>query len=143
MVPPLTGRPRPPLEKHEQAAIVRLLTSMGASVFVLGTTRKRTDWPGTMQTAGVPDLLTFLKHPGDGRLELVVIECKRRLHASTLSPAQKGFRDLCELAGVPHIVGGLDEVIAWLTARGYLTKGNRLNSYISEGGDTRDGIQAR
>jgi hypothetical protein len=71
----------------------------------------------------------------------VAIECKRQ--GGRLSPDQRGFLLMCQLAGVEHIVGGLDDVIAWLTAHGYLTKGSRLNSYISEGGDTRDGIQAR
>jgi hypothetical protein len=91
---------------------------MGASVYTLGTRRPRTDWPGTRQTPGLPDVLVFLKRPGHAGRELLAVECKRP--GGRLSPDQAGFRDLCQLAGVLHVVGGLDAVLAVLTDRGYL-----------------------
>ena len=49
------------LEKHVQADIVKLLESVGAAVYKIGTTRKKGDHQGTMQTAGIPDLLAFVR----------------------------------------------------------------------------------
>lgn len=47
-------------EKAVQAQIVHLLRSIGANVYVLGTTRRKGDHQGTMQTPGIPDLYVFL-----------------------------------------------------------------------------------
>jgi hypothetical protein len=47
-------------ERAEQSHIVQLLRTVGGQVYVLGTTRRRGDYAGTMQTPGLPDLLAFL-----------------------------------------------------------------------------------
>ena len=41
------------LEKEIQADIVKLLETVGAAVYKIGTTRKKTDHQGTMQTPGI------------------------------------------------------------------------------------------
>ena len=51
------------LEKEIQADIVKLLETVGAAVYKIGTTRKKGDHQGTMQTPGIPDLCAFVKMP--------------------------------------------------------------------------------
>ena len=51
------------LEKEIQADIVKLLKTVGAAVYKIGTKRKKTDWQGTMQTPGIPDLVAFVNVP--------------------------------------------------------------------------------
>ena len=97
-------------EKAIQRDIVRLLRSVGGVVFVIGTRRAKGDYQGTRMSPGLPDLITVVA------AELVMIEVKAR--NGQLRPAQKIFRDACIDAGVRHIVGGLDEVLAYLEARG-------------------------
>ena len=109
--------PRVP-EKAEQAHIVQLLFSINAAVWVLGTRRPRGDYGGTCQTPGVPDLVAFLPSTRDRATRQVWIECKAA--GGRLRSEQQQFKTLCETAGVPHIVGGLDAVIAWLCAEGYV-----------------------
>lgn len=117
--PPRPGRIS---EKVEQAHIVRLLRTLGATVYVLGTTRKREDaHHGTMQTPGLADLLVFLPdrgHPRVGALRQLWVECKTT--RGRLSPAQVEFRACCQLAGRDYVSGPLDAVIAWLISEGYL-----------------------
>jgi hypothetical protein len=36
-----------------------------------------------------------------------------------MRPEQQVFRELCGLAGVAHVAGDLDALIAWLVAEGY------------------------
>jgi len=104
-------------ERETQAAGVKLLRSLKAAVWVLGTVRRRSDYHGTMQTPGIPDVKAFL--PGHVRsrrgLWWEVKTAKGRLR-----PGQAAFRDLCEQAGESHVVGDLDALIAWLTSAGYL-----------------------
>lgn len=114
MVTALRRRRAP--ERSIQAAGVRLLMQLGARVWTLGTTRRRGDHPGTMQTPGLPDVLAFLP-PRDGRLwRLLVWEAKAP--KGRLSTEQALFRDLCQFAGVDHVVGDLDALIAWLVHDG-------------------------
>lgn len=113
------GTARAPLEKVEQANIVRLLRSLGAAVYVLGTTRRRTDHHGTMMTAGMCDLVVFMKTRGGVSHQLLLIEVKRT-RGGRLSAEQAQFRGLCLQAHVHHIVGGLDVVMAWLVDHQYL-----------------------
>ena len=103
-------------ERAEQANIVRLLKSVGATTYVLGTTRRKGDYHGTMMSAGLPDVLAFTPTPRS--MCLLAIEVKAP--GGRLRPEQRTFRDLCALASVDHIVGGLDAVTDWLIARGVL-----------------------
>jgi len=112
-------------EKIVQRHIVQALRTVGATVYVLGTTRPTGDHPGTCQTPGVGDVLAFLPpSPKDGFGQQLWVEVKAT--GGRLSEAQKGFRDCCHLAGVPHLVGGLDVVLAYLQAKGYIREAAAL-----------------
>ena len=52
---------KPPLEKEIQSDVVKLLETVGAAVYKIGTTRKKGDHQGTMQTPGIPDLCAFVR----------------------------------------------------------------------------------
>lgn len=155
------------LEKTEQAGGVKLLSTIGAKVYVLGTRRSRgrpcpkcgtfvEEHQGTRQTPGVGDVLAFLpprrqaavvtcRHGNDADLclddacnrqrdlvnaptrEVLWWEVKRP-DGGRMSPDQREFRDLCEQSRTAHVVGPLDELIAWLIARGYVLR-NQLPHY--------------
>lgn len=111
-------------ERSEQAAIVKFLRLLGASVYVLGTTRRKGDYAGTMQSPGLPDVIAFMplrKHVGKRRL--VMIECKRK--GGRLRPEQKVFAEECFDAEVEHLVGGLDAVMQMCVEDGYI-EANRV-----------------
>lgn len=125
----LSRAPRRQPEKREQAAIVRLLRTLGAQVWVLGTQRRRTDYPGTMQTPGLPDLIASLPRGRQGcsarravesPTPAVRLEVEVKAAGGRLSPAQRTYRQHALACGIAHVVGGLDEVIAWLLDRGFL-----------------------
>ena len=101
--------PRVP-EKTVQADIVRLLQTLGYRVWVTGTVRPRGDFPGTCMTPGLPDVLAF------GRGQLLCVEVKAR--GGQLRPSQVAFRAECQAAGVAHVVGGVEDVVRWLTVAG-------------------------
>lgn len=115
-------------ERKEQAAIIQLLRSVGAATYVIGTTRPRTDsHHGTCQTPGLPDVLAFIPTPCAPSLSRQVwFEVKAP--AGRMSPFQEAFRANCRLAGVAHVVGGLDAAIAFLTDGGWL-KADSLPHY--------------
>ena len=105
------------LEKNIQADIVQLLESVGAAVYRIGTTRKKGDHQGTMQTPGIPDLLAFVTVPFPVLSSVQLwIEVKRQ--GGTISEAQTTFLLHALEAGCEHVVGGVDEVVDWLKARG-------------------------
>ena len=104
-------------ERAEQRAILDLLKLVHAEVWVLGTVRKRGDWPGTRQTPGLPDIIAVMPDTPKWFPTLVMIEVKA-VHGQ-LSIPQERFRAACERAEVEHIVGGVDAVLAWLRARGH------------------------
>jgi len=101
--------PRVP-EKAVQADCVTLLRWFGFHVIVLGTVRPQGDHPGTRQSPGAPDLIAI----GHGRC--LMVEVKAR--GGRLRPAQMVFRQRCLEADVSHVVGGVDDLIAWLQAEG-------------------------
>ena len=109
--------PRVP-EKAEQAAIVKLLWTVGANVYVLGhpSPDDGRAHRGTGQTKGLPDLMAFVPNRERGGHDLLMIEAKAK--GGRLSPAQRAFERSCVDADVAHIVGGVDIVIAWLRRRG-------------------------
>lgn len=123
-----TRRNTSPLEKDEQLAIRMLMLSLGAREYVLGTTRRRGDYAGTMQTPGLPDLQFFLP---ERRTEMalyrsrrfVVVEAKRAT-GGRFSPDQIEYRELAIAAGIDYIGGSVNDVIAWLVAEGYLDPKN-------------------
>ena len=106
-------------ERDEQASIVRLLRTVGGETWVSGTTRRRGDYQGTMMTPGWPDVVSFLPAPDGGRV-LLVVEVKGL--GGRLRPDQVRFRDCCLAAGIAHVTGGVDAVIAWLVDHDYLNR---------------------
>ncbi len=110
-------------ERAEQQKALRLLRSLGARVWVAGTTRKAGDYQGTMQTPGLPDL-PFVFLPRAGACTLLVVEMKsptaaRAKHAGR-SPEQVEFAQLCELAHVHYFCGDCNGLISWLISHGFL-----------------------
>jgi hypothetical protein len=106
------------LEKYEQADGVQLLRSIGATVYVLGTVRRATDYHGTMQTPGLPDVQAFLPRRLAHQPRLLMWEVKRT--GGRIRAEQAEFRRLCLGATVDHVVGDLSTLMAWLVEHGYL-----------------------
>lgn len=121
-------------ERVAQRQIVHLLRSVGAQVWVLGTTRRRGDHPGTMQTPGICDVVAFVPRAG-----LLMVEVKAK--GGRLRPEQSHFRDCCREHHVAHVVGGVDEVIAWLVGQGIL-RADALPWYRQEGAAAESPILA-
>ena len=109
--------PRQQPEKKEQATICEVLERVGAKVYVLGTKRPAGDFQGTRQTPGIPDLLAFLPVNFGPSVQLW-IEVKAR--RGRMRPAQVEFLRQCQDADQPHVAGGIDAVIAYLTNGGWL-----------------------
>lgn len=119
-------------EKSEQAQIRTLVSALGGVAYVLGTRRAqycglcggRNQDQGTRQTPGIADLFVLLPSAlGCPGVVPIWIEVKGR--GGTLSPEQVTFRQHCERAGLTHLVGGVDEVLAHLESHGWVLKGTR------------------
>ena len=52
--------------------------------------------------------------------------------AGRLSAEQAEYRDLCLDASVAHIVGGLDDVLAWLMREGYVRSGQLPHYHVRQ-----------
>ncbi len=118
-------------EKVVQSQIVQALRTVGAAVYVLGRPpRKDTARMGTGQTAGIPDLYVLLPDSPVGGLPGRMQRCAHGLWIEVkaaggrLRPQQAEFATLCGGAGIPHLVGGLDVVLAYLQQHGYLKAEN-------------------
>jgi hypothetical protein len=110
--------PRVP-ERVVQAQIRTALLAIGAKVYTIGRPPRRDAvFKGTGQTAGIPDLFTFLPMRDGVGPRALWIEVKST--GGRLRPEQAEFRDLCHGAGGAHIVGGLDDVLAYLQQWGYV-----------------------
>lgn len=126
------GARGPTSEREVQRSVVRLLETVGATVYVLSQPRH------TMQSRGLPDLLVIVRRP-DGRSVLGFLELKRPAGggrpAGRLRPEQAAFRaqvlavarswDVAGAAGVMrpcgavhHVTGGLLDVATWLATIG-------------------------
>jgi len=91
----------------------------------LCTRRPAGDYQGTRQTPGIPDVEAWLPLPpnvaSDHTRGRVILKWECKAAGGRLSQAQEDYRQLC-LAGpreVHHVVGGLDELIAWAIEQGY------------------------
>lgn len=116
-------------ERTEQGSIKNLIAQIGGVVYTLGTVRAvccgvcgaPSSDPTTRQSPGLADLVVYLpppkRSPARGWTQ-VWIECKGR--GGTLSLEQVAFRELTLAAGIAHVVGGVDEVIEYLTAGGWV-----------------------
>jgi hypothetical protein len=114
----LTRAQRPRIsEKAEQQAIVDLLRLIGAKVYILGTKRRKGDYPGTMQTTGIPDLYAFLPECGTRPRTSVWIEVKAA--DGHPSGAQLDFETLCDLTQHRYFRGTADDFTNNLRAIGF------------------------
>lgn len=110
--------PRIP-ERVVQQQVLHLLRSVGGCPYVLGTTRPKGDRPGTFMSRGWPDVGCFLPFSATGTTwHWLWVEVKAK--GGRLRPEQAVFARQCAEAGVPHVVGGVDEVLAYLRAHGYV-----------------------
>lgn len=118
----MTKRQHP--ERDEQTAIVQLLKLLGASVYVLGVTRRRSDYQGTMMSAGLPDLWAVLPLQGSLRAaeprSRIPLWIEVKAPSGRTSEPQAQFRAECLASQVPHILGGLADVESWLRKGGWL-----------------------
>jgi hypothetical protein len=106
-------------ERVEQANGVKLLRSLGAAVYVIGTVRPSGDHPGTCQTPGLSDVEAFLPPRAQQPRRLLKWEIKS-VHGR-LRPAQTVYRRYClETPGLIYVCGTLDALINALMAHGYL-----------------------
>jgi hypothetical protein len=119
-------------ERSEQASIKNLTAQIGGVDYTLGTVRATccatcgapNSDPTTRQTPGLADLVLYLPPPvrePDRAWTMVWVECKGR--GGTLSEEQLRFRQLNQAAQVRHLVGGLDEYIAFLEPAGWVRNG--------------------
>ena len=105
-------------ERQEQTNICNLTRSLGGRVWVLGTTRRKGDFQGTMQTPGLPDLWIVLKGT-DGVSELALWwEVKAPGGKRTIEQVEFGLA--CANAKIPYGYGTLDDYIKWLIYQGRL-----------------------
>lgn len=133
------GRRRPVQhEKFEQNGGVKLLRSIGATVYTFGTRRSRgtrctkcgefvpNPDQGTRQSAGVPDVLAFMPRPRIASVErrhILWWEVKRP-GGGAASDEQLQFRALCSETSTLHCLGDINELIAFLIHCGYLKPAN-------------------
>lgn len=113
-------------EKVVQQQIVNTLRSLGAAVYVLGTRRPAGDYQGTRQTPGIPDVLAFVPCVLTASVVQLWVECKAP--GGRASVEQQQFRARCDQAGVAHVMGGLEELTAWLIERG-IVRADRVPHY--------------
>lgn len=127
--------PRIP-ERIVQRQIVALLRSLGGLVWVLGTSRPRTDsHHGTCQTPGIGDVYAIF--PRARRSLWVEVKAA----GGKLRPAQVEFQSACLHVGQPHIVGGVDEVLGWLQQQG-IVKPESVPWYRQDGAAAKSPILA-
>lgn len=119
----MRGNRKAPLEKDEQAAIVKLLEALGAKVYTIGTRRRKSDFQGTMMSPGIPDLVCFLYRPRQDTAVQLWIEVKTK--GGKLRPAQAEFQSWCQAANVHHVTGGIDAMQNWLVDHGWLQASQR------------------
>ena len=117
-------------ERTEQAHVIKLYRAIGATVFVMGTSRRKgARCPqcqafvpnrdhGTHQTPGIPDLFVLL--PPVPRVSSTPEPLFHEVKApgGRLRPEQQQFRAQCLDAGVLHVVGGLNAAIEFLVRTG-------------------------
>lgn len=129
-------------ERGEQQAGFDLLTSLGAKVYVLGTTRAKKCWQcgavtkdfSTRQTPGISDVYAILpvpRHHADHGVfsgRLLWWEAKAPagpgVRAGVASKDQEDFRAFVLEAGGEHVLGPLDALFEFLIAGGWLLEKN-------------------
>jgi len=129
-------------ERIEQGHIANLLASIGAKVYILGTTRIwacpncKERLPAshmtTRQTPGLADVYAFLPvptFPSKLRPPFLVppgaVWTEVKANGGKPSEAQKLFAALCQTRGIAHVIGGVSEVMNFLIDGGWLSEVNR------------------
>lgn len=127
-------------EKAVQGHIVSALRTIGARVYILGRPGLRDRRcpkchqavrveHGTRQTAGLADLLAFLpearyavpaEYGATWRTQPHQLWVEVKAEGGRRSLEQKLFADDCTMAKQAYLTGGLDVVLEYLKAHGYL-----------------------
>jgi len=109
-------------EKALQVQGVKLLRMIGAAVYVIGTTRRKGDYPGTMQSPGLPDILAFL--PTNASDVALQLWWEVKAAGGRATPEQLAFAEHCARTSQAYVRGDLDALVAWLVAYGFLPAKN-------------------
>lgn len=96
-----------PIEKQVVARVRLLLHSVGVETHSTQQTRP------SRQARGLPDLWCMSQRTGGFWLEV-------KRPGGKQSPGQVAFQHGCARANIPYVLGGLDEVVAFLMSRGIL-----------------------
>jgi hypothetical protein len=104
-------------EKDVEHACDRLMMLMGWRIVRFSQAR------ATMQTPGIPDRKYYAPDEYRGAFIASVpltfwFECKRE--GGKQSDYQKRFQKMCEAAGEHYVLGGVDELTAWLSSKGLI-----------------------
>ena len=125
----LSRGPRQHPERVEQTNICNLVRSIGGKVCVLGTSRRKGDHQGTMQSPGLPDLWIFMPSPklpnSHGLIDHASglwWECKSP--TGTRSQEQVNFAENCLNTRTPYGYGTLTDFVHYLVAGGWLKREN-------------------
>jgi hypothetical protein len=111
-------------EKVLQQQGVQLLRARGAAVYVIGTRRRKGDYPGTCMSAGIPDVLAFLPANWSTADAPRQLWWEVKTADGRATPQQLAFAEHCARAGQAYVRGDLDALVAWLVAHGYLKADN-------------------
>jgi hypothetical protein len=98
-----------PFERQEQARCVKLLRTIGFTVWDLSQYRRAN------QTPGLPDLMA--KHEGRGFAFTFEVKGQE----GRLSKHQETFARLAARCGERHLIGGYDTLMTYLTREGFFS----------------------
>lgn len=120
----------PNLEKFQQHDGCKLLASLGADIYTLGTRRSKgkpcpkcktfvPEDQGTRQTPGIADVLAFLPEK-NGNPPIALWWEVKHADGGRASADQIRFAELCRRSSQAHCLGPLDALYAWLIENRYL-----------------------
>lgn len=106
-----------PLEKTEQANIVKLVTALSGTAYEIGRPRPRTDeHQGMRQTPGVADLWIVL--PIARGVDAIGLWWETKSEVGERSEAQDEFAMWCHRAKTPYGYGTCADFVVWLQQHG-------------------------
>jgi hypothetical protein len=128
-MPRLSRGPLQHPERVEQTNICNLARSIGGKVCVLGTTRRKGDHQGTMQSPGLPDLFIFMPSPtlpnSHGLIDRATgIWFEVKAPGGKRSAEQIEFGNACMMTETPYGYGTLTDFVHYLVAGGWLKREN-------------------
>lgn len=105
--------------KAEENKGRKLLLWLHAEVIKFGTTRRKGDYQGTMQTPGIPDQMFIL--PATQTRQPRMLWWESKAGSGRMSPDQRKFREsILRCEGGYHVVGDVAALITWLCHEHYL-----------------------